>query len=243
MLLIPAIDIRGGLVVRLERGDYARETVYESDPAAVARRWAADGAEWLHVVDLDGARQGRPVNAGQLGRIGAARGAARIEWGGGLRDVAAVEAALEAGADRVVIGSAAHSDPGLVGDLVRRHGSDRVAVGIDTRGGRVAVAGWTEATEATAAALVAAMEERGVERFIYTPVERDGTLEGPDIEQLRAVAGETGGEVVYSGGIGSLDDLRALAAAGIPNLAGAIAGKALYEGRFTLAEGQAALAG
>jgi phosphoribosylformimino-5-aminoimidazole carboxamide ribotide isomerase len=239
VILYPAIDIRGGRTVRLVRGDYARETAYDADPVDAARRWADDGARYLHVVDLDGARQGRPVNLDQVRRVAEAVDVP-IQVGGGLRDAALVGEALDAGARRVVLGTAAQSDPGLMAALVAEHG-DRVVASVDARSGSVAVSGWTERTETTAAELVAALAARGLRRFVYTPVEVDGTLEGPALGELREVAGAADAELIYSGGVGSLEDLRALARLGVPNLAGVIVGRALYEGRFTVAEGQAEL--
>ena len=244
MILYPAIDIRGGRAVRLERGDYARETVYDSDPADAARRWVDQGARWLHVVDLDGARSGAPENLEQVERIVAAAGA-EVQLGGGLRDAEAVDAALAAGARRVVLGTAALAEPGLVAALAAEHG-DRVLVGVDARSGRVAVEGWERETEAAPAEVVASLAERGVRGFVYTPVEVDGTMRGPSLEGLEGVAGATaatGARLIYSGGVGSLEDLRAIRALGLEGLDGAIVGRALYEGRFTVAEGQAALDG
>jgi len=278
MILYPAIDIRGGRAVRLERGDYARETVYDSDPADAARRWVGQGARWLHVVDLDGARgagdnraliqaiagrddvevqaaggirteeriarSGVPENLGQVERIVATAGV-EIQLGGGLRDAEAVDAALSAGAGRVVLGTAALAEPGLVAALAAEHG-ERVLVGVDARSGQVAVEGWERETRATPVELVAELTERGVRGFVYTPVEVDGTMRGPGLEGLGSVAAATaaaGARLIYSGGVGSLDDLRAIRALALDGLDGAIVGRALYEGRFTVAEGQAALDG
>lgn len=240
MILYPAIDIRGGQAVRLLQGDYERETTYDADPVDAAKRWVDGGAEWLHVVDLDGAREGRPVNLRHVERI-VAQVEAPVELGGGLRDARAVSEALRSGARRVVLGTAAHSDPEMLAGLVAEHG-ERIVVSVDERGGEVAVSGWTERTGTTAATLLAALTERGVSRFVYTPVEVDGTLEGPGLEDVRAASLATDAELIYSGGVGSLDDLAALASLGLPNLGGVIVGRALYEGRFTVAEARAALA-
>ena len=242
MILYPAVDVRGGKAVRLSQGDYDRETVYEADPLDAARQWVDAGARVLHVVDLDGAREGKPVNLDALRRIAEELGVP-VQYGGGLRNADGVTAAFDAGAERVVLGSAALRDASLVGELVDEHGS-RIVVSVDTRGGRVAVAGWLEETEADPADLVAAMSERGVGRFVYTPVEADGLLEGPRTEELPRVAEAAGGgELIYSGGVGTLDHLKELAGLAVPNLAGVIVGRALYENRFTVAEGQAALTG
>ena len=244
MILHPAIDIRGGRAVRLERGDYGRETVYDADPLDAARRWLGQGARALHVVDLDGARAGQPINLEQV-RLIAAEADVPIQFGGGLRDADAVAAALDAGAERVVLGTAALAEPGLVGALAQEHG-ERVVVGIDARRGRVAVEGWERETAATPGEIVADLAARGVRTFVFTPVEVDGTLGGPALEELRAVArsgARAGANMMYSGGIGTLDDLRALRELALENLVGAIVGRALYERRFTVSEGQAALDG
>jgi phosphoribosylformimino-5-aminoimidazole carboxamide ribotide isomerase len=241
VILYPAIDILDGHAVRLTRGDYERETVYDADPLEAARRWAGDGARFLHVVDLDGAREGRPVSLDHVRRIAAAVDVP-IQFGGGLRDAESVEAALEAGVERVVLGTGAVESPALVEELVVEHG-DRIAVGVDARGDRVSVSGWTQETFEGPADLVRALAERGVRRFVYTPVDVDGTMEGPDLKRLRSVGDAAQGELIYSGGVGSLDDLVALRDLGVASLGGAIVGRALYEGRFTVAEGQAVLDG
>jgi phosphoribosylformimino-5-aminoimidazole carboxamide ribotide isomerase len=239
LILYPAIDIRDGRAVRLVQGDYDREMAYDDDPVAAARRWADDGASWLHVVDLDGAREGEPRNLEQVRRIVAAV-ELPIQLGGGLRDSGKVEDAISAGVERVVLGTAAVRDPELAEAIAAAHG-DRVVASIDARGGRVAAEGWTESSERTPEEVAAAMSERGIHRFVYTPVDVDGLMEGPDLDSLRALAQSTEAELIYSGGIGSLDDLRALAALGLDNLDGVIVGRALYERRFTVSEGQDAL--
>jgi phosphoribosylformimino-5-aminoimidazole carboxamide ribotide isomerase len=243
VILYPAIDIRGGRVVRLTQGDYGRETAHDADPLDAARRWKEQAARVLHVVDLDGARSGHPEHLDRVREI--AELGVPVQLGGGLRDAAAVEAALTAGADRAVVGTAAVCDPDLVSTLVRDHG-DRIVVALDARGGRVAVGGWLEQSDAAPAELLTTMVARGVHRFLYTPIEVDGTLDGPALAALPevdAVASQGGAELVYSGGIGSIDDLRRLAALGLASLAGVIVGRALYEGRFTVDQGQAALDG
>ncbi len=239
MILYPAIDIRAGRAVRLLRGDYERETVYDADPIDAARRWADGGARFLHVVDLDGAREGSPVNLDHVKRIAAAV-EVPIELGGGLRDPESVGEAFAAGARRVVLGTSAVAAPELVAALVAEHG-ERIAVSVDARGGRVAVSGWERETESSAEDLIRDLSARGVTRFVYTPVDVDGTLEGPELDALRRAAGAATGELVYSGGIGTLDDLRAIAGLGIANLAGVIVGRALYEERFGVAEAQRVL--
>jgi phosphoribosylformimino-5-aminoimidazole carboxamide ribotide isomerase len=241
VILYPAIDIRGGAAVRLLQGDYARETTYDADPVDAAARWAGEGAEYLHVVDLDGAKAGEPRNLDAVRRIAAAVGCP-IQVGGGLRDATAVAAMLEAGAARVVLGTAALRDPEFLDRALADHG-ERVVVSVDARGGKVSLSGWTEATDQDVAATVAALGERGVGRFLCTEIDVDGTMDGPALGELERIAAATGSAVIASGGVGGLADLEALARAGgaAPNLEGAIVGRALYERRFTVAEGIAAL--
>ena len=242
MILYPAIDIRGGRAVRLVQGDYERETAFDDDPLDAASRWLEQGAQALHVVDLDGARSGVPENVEHLRRIAAAS-AAPVQAGGGLRTAEAVADVLAAGAARAVLGTAALEDPALVETLAAEHG-DGVAVSVDARAGRVAVEGWQRQSDASVTGMIGDLAARGVRRFVYTPVEVDGTLGGPGLDGLREAAraaDEGGAELVYSGGIGSLDHLRGLAALELPALAGVIVGRALYEGVFTVAEARAAL--
>ncbi|MFL5871004.1 MAG: 1-(5-phosphoribosyl)-5-[(5-phosphoribosylamino)methylideneamino]imidazole-4-carboxamide isomerase [Solirubrobacterales bacterium] len=242
MILYPAIDIRDGHAVRLVQGDYDRETIFDADPVDAALRWAEQGARALHVVDLDGAREGRPVNLDHIRRICAVV-EVPVRVGGGLRSAEHVDEALEAGADRAILGTAAIAEPALVESLASRHG-ERIVAAADARAGRVAVEGWELEASITSAELIEALTKRGVRGFIYTPVEVDGTLGGPDIAGVRevcAAAGATGSELVYSGGVGKLDHLRELASLGLRALAGVIVGRALYEGRFTVAAGQSVL--
>jgi phosphoribosylformimino-5-aminoimidazole carboxamide ribotide isomerase len=239
LILYPAIDIREGRTVRLTQGDYERETAYDDDPVVAARRWVEDGARWLHVVDLDGAREGEPRNLEHVRRIVAAV-EVPIQLGGGLRDSGKVEQAISTGVERVVLGTAAIRDPNLAEAISAAHG-DRVVASIDARGGRVAAAGWTESSELTPEEAVAALSERGIGRFVYTPVDVDGLMEGPDLDSLSALAASTSAELIYSGGVGSVDDLLALASLGLGNLDGVIVGRALYEHRLTVSEGQRAL--
>ncbi len=239
MILYPAIDIRDGKAVRLIQGDYERETAYEDDPVVAARRWANGGARWLHVVDLDGARAGEPVNLEHVRGIVAAVDVP-VQVGGGLRDSKKVEDAISSGAERVVLGTAAVHDPEMAAAIAAVHG-DRVVASVDARSGKVASEGWTESSDLGTAEVVAALSERGIRRFVYTPVDVDGLMEGPDLDSLREVAKATDGELIYSGGVGSLEDLRSLADLGIDNLGGVIVGRALYEGRFSVAQAQAAL--
>jgi phosphoribosylformimino-5-aminoimidazole carboxamide ribotide isomerase len=240
VILYPAIDIRGGQAVRLLQGDYECETAYDADPVDAARRWAEEGARFLHVVDLDGARAGGPRNLDAVRRIAAAV-ECPIQVGGGLRDADAVAAALAAGAARIVLGTAALRDPGLLDETLDLHG-ERVVVSVDAREGRVALAGWTEAGERDVAEAVAELGERGVARFLCTAIEVDGTMRGPALDELARIAAATEAQVIASGGVGELAHLEALARAAPANVEGAIVGRALYERRFTVAEGNAALA-
>jgi phosphoribosylformimino-5-aminoimidazole carboxamide ribotide isomerase len=239
LILFPAIDIRGGKAVRLIQGDYEQETAYDDDPVVAARRWVDGGATWLHVVDLDGARAGAPVNLEHVRRIVATVGVP-VQLGGGLRDSKKVEEAFSSGAERVVLGTAAVRDPEMAAAIASAHG-DRVVASVDARLGKVAAEGWTESSELDTTEVIGELSRRGVRRFVYTPVEVDGLMEGPDLDSLREIAEATEGEVLYSGGIGSLDDLRAVAGLGLDNVEGVIVGRALYEQRFSVAEARAAL--
>jgi phosphoribosylformimino-5-aminoimidazole carboxamide ribotide isomerase len=239
VILYPAIDIRGGQAVRLLQGDYERETTYDGDPVDAARRWADEGAQFLHVVDLDGAKAGEPRNLEAVRRIAAAV-RCPIQVGGGLRDAGSVAAVLEAGAERVVIGTAALRDPQLLDAVLAAHG-ERVVVSVDTRGGKVSLSGWTETSDVDAPVAVGQLSERGVERFLCTAIEVDGTMEGPAIRELNQIAAATSAQVIASGGVGERGHLEQLARECAPNVEGAIVGRALYERKFTVAEGIAAL--
>jgi phosphoribosylformimino-5-aminoimidazole carboxamide ribotide isomerase len=240
MILYPAIDIMGGMAVRLTKGDFEAKKVYDLDPLDAATRWVKEGAEYLHVVDLDGARAGRPVNLEHVRRITAELGVP-VQLGGGLRDMAAVEAALAAGAERAILGTAAFTDPDFLGEALAKW-PEQLMVSVDTRGGMVTTAGWTETTALTAHGVIAQLQARGVIRIAYTNVDRDGMLQGPDTEEVRGIAQVAQCDLVYSGGIGKLADLQALVALNEPSLTGVIVGKALYEGRFTVAQAREVLA-
>jgi phosphoribosylformimino-5-aminoimidazole carboxamide ribotide isomerase len=243
LILYPAIDIRGGQAVRLVQGDYDRETAFDAEPLDAARRWVEQGAEALHVVDLDGAREGAPVNIGHVARICEAVGVP-VQVGGGLREAGDVAAVLAAGAARAILGTAALADPALIEALAADYG-ERIVVSADARRGRVAVEGWEREAAIGAAGVVDDLAGRGVRRFVYTQVEVDGTLEGPGIGGLREVAGvaeRVGAKLTYSGGVGTLDHLRALRAEELAAVEGVIVGRALYEGAFTVGDGRAALA-
>jgi len=239
VILLPAVDIRDGKAVRLRQGHFDDETVYADDPLDAARSFVDAGARFLHVVDLDGAREGEPVNLHHVERI-AAELDVPVELGGGLRSIASIRRALKAGAARVVLGTAAFTDPELLDEALSAFTS-RILVGVDVRGGMVSVSGWTRATQTSGADAIRLMQQRGVTRFVYTNVDRDGMLGGPDLDEVRRVGEAVRGRFLYSGGIGSLEDLRSLRALRLVNLAGVISGKALYEGRFGVAEGQAVL--
>jgi phosphoribosylformimino-5-aminoimidazole carboxamide ribotide isomerase len=234
VILYPAIDIRGGHAVRLLQGDYARETTYDADPVDAAKRWAGEGAEFLHVVDLDGAKAGAPQNLDAVQRIAAAV-ECPIQVGGGLRDAESVASLLDAGAERVVIGTAALRDPAFLAEALEAHG-ERVVVSVDARDGKVALAGWTEAGEEGIVEAVAGLTSRGVSRFLCTAIEVDGTMEGPALNELNQIATATKAHVIASGGVGDLSHLEALARSAAPNVEGAIVGRALYERKFTVAE-------
>jgi phosphoribosylformimino-5-aminoimidazole carboxamide ribotide isomerase len=236
VILLPAIDIRDGKAVRLERGDFAKETVYDADPLDAARKWVEGGATQLHVVDLDGAREGEPRNLQHLERI-ADELDVPVQYGGGLRSLVSVREALAAGAARVVLGTAAYSDLDFL-DAVLESWGVRIVVAVDVRGGHVSVSGWTKTTQMRAADVIRRMQARGVKQFVYTNADRDGMLNGPDLDEVRAASEAIRGRFLYSGGIASLDDLRALKELRLVNLAGVISGKALYEGRFTIEEAQ-----
>ena len=241
MILYPAIDIRGGKAVRLTHGRFDAETVYHDDPAEAARTWVEAGARFLHVVDLDGAKAGAPAAIEHLRRMVAGTGVP-VQYGGGLRTVDAVRAALRAGAERVIVGTAALRDVDFLDEIVAAYGP-RVVVSVDVRGGKIATAGWTEVTDMPAVHAIERLHDRGVASFIYTDADRDGALEGPSVGDVATIARAVRGHFLYAGGVGALDHLRALRDLRQVNLAGVIVGKALYERRFTIAEAQAVLAG
>ncbi len=241
MKLYPAIDILEGKAVRLAKGDFKAKKVYDEDPLVAARRWVASGARQLHVVDLDGARTGEPVNLDELERIAGNLGVP-VQFGGGLRSLKAIETALESGADRVILGTAAFTSPTLL-ERALAHWPERVLVAVDVRGGLVSTAGWTETVESGPKDAIAVLADRGARDLVYTNVDRDGMLKGPSLKEIADVATAVSGSFAYSGGIGKLADLEKLARLKLPNLASVVVGKALYERRFTVSEALAALAG
>jgi phosphoribosylformimino-5-aminoimidazole carboxamide ribotide isomerase len=245
--LYPAIDILGGNAVRLVKGDFDAKTVYDEDPLAAARGWTQAGARQLHVVDLDGARSGEPVNLQHLRRI-TGELAVPVQYGGGLRSRRAIADALAAGAERVILGTAALLQPELLAGALAEHGPERVVVSVDVRDGKVSIDGWTRAAETPVRDVFAGLIAQGVRELAYTNVDRDGMLEGVNLDDLAGVARATeGASLIYSGGIGALADLEQLAGLraqrALHGLSGVIVGKALYEGRFTIAQAQAVLAG
>lgn len=237
MILYPAIDIRRGRCVRLIEGDFSRETAYDADPADAARRWVDAGAEWLHIVDLDGAVTGRPVNTEAVGRIRAAVSVS-IQLGGGLRRLQDLEAVFAAGVNRVILGTVALREPELVRQAVDRWGA-AVAVGLDARDGRLATDGWLEQSDAAAVDVARSMAAIGVQHFIVTDISRDGSLSGPNLAGLQETIEAVAAGVIASGGMASLADLDAVAALGA---AGAIVGRALYDGRIVLEDALARVA-
>jgi phosphoribosylformimino-5-aminoimidazole carboxamide ribotide isomerase len=234
MIILPAIDLIGGRCVRLRQGDYNQETVFDEDPVAVARRFEAAGAKWLHVVDLDGAREGEPKN---LATIRAIVGAVRmsVEMGGGIRTTAAAQGLLDMGLARVILGTRAAREPEWLAEVAMKF-PGRVALGLDARNGHVAVEGWREETARTASDLVASVAGLPLAAIIYTDNARDGMMAGPNVEATAVLAKASPFPVIASGGVTTVDDVRRLTKAGV---AGAIIGRSLYEGKITL---EAALA-
>lgn len=241
MLIIPAIDIKDGRCVRLYQGDMDRETVYYQQPLDAARHLATEGARMIHVVDLNGAVEGHPVHLAELAAICAESGVA-VEVGGGLRTLEAVQQAMDAGVERVVIGTKAYEDQDFLQAACRRF-PGRVVVGIDARDGKVAVRGWRDDTAMDAVELAQRCEQDGAARIIYTDISRDGTGSGVNAEQTGQLARAVGIPVIASGGVGSLDDIRALAALAGEGIEGVIVGRALYNGAFSLADAVAAARG
>jgi phosphoribosylformimino-5-aminoimidazole carboxamide ribotide isomerase len=239
MILYPAVDILDGKAVRLTKGDFERKTVYRDSPLEAARAWVEEGARFLHVVDLDGARTGTPQNLEHVEAI-TSELSVPVQLGGGLRTLPAVRDALRVGVERVILGTAAYTDVDFLDDVLGAY-RERVIVSVDTRHGNVSTSGWQTTTQMPAESVIERLQNRGVRSFVYTNVDRDGMLEGPDVDEVRRIAGVVRGRFLYSGGIGSLADLEALQALRQVNLGGVIVGKALYEGRFTVHEAQRAL--
>jgi phosphoribosylformimino-5-aminoimidazole carboxamide ribotide isomerase len=230
VILFPAIDLKNGQCVRLEQGDMARATVFNLDPAAQARAFAAQGFEYLHVVDLDGAFAGRPMNANAVEAM-LKSVAMPVQLGGGIRELATIEAWLDKGVARVIIGTAAVRDPELVKSAARKF-PGRVAVGLDAREGKVAVEGWAASSEVTVLEIAQRFEDAGVAAIIFTDIARDGLLKGLNLEATIALAERINIPVIASGGLASIEDVKAILAPTASKLAGAIAGRALYDGRL-----------
>ncbi|MDQ2952078.1 MAG: 1-(5-phosphoribosyl)-5-[(5-phosphoribosylamino)methylideneamino]imidazole-4-carboxamide isomerase [Chloroflexota bacterium] len=241
MIVYPSIDIYEGRVVRMTRGDFSTVEQVASSPLEAAKRLVNAGAEWIHLVDIDGARSGKPANLDAIRQI-ANRFTVKIQAGGGIRDFDAAEAFAEAGASRIVVGTAAIEEPELVGRLVDRF-ADGMAVAVDARNGLITTTGWTETTDTRAVDLMQRLAVAGVPMVIYTNVSVDGTLQGVDFDSLQAVARAFGGDVIYSGGVGSLEDIAALAKLRYRGIRGVVVGRALYAGKFTLQQAIATAAG
>jgi phosphoribosylformimino-5-aminoimidazole carboxamide ribotide isomerase len=235
--VIPAIDLKDGRCVRLLQGDFQRETVFSDDPLSVAYSWQRQGAGRLHLVDLDGAARGEPAHLDLIRRIIESLDIP-VQVGGGIRSVATANSWLDAGADRVVIGTAAVRNPEMVRELCGRRGAERVVVAVDAREGEVAVQGWAEGSSIDVLYLAGEMERMGVTRLLYTDIARDGMMAGPDHEYSRRLVQDTGMAVLASGGVASVDDIRGLVATGVE---GVIVGRALYSGAVALAEAIAAV--
>ncbi len=244
MDLYPAVDIRDGKAVRLEQGDFGREKVYDEDPVDAARRWIDAGADHLHMVDLDGAQQGRPVNLVKIGQVAqyAQEREVFVQVGGGLRTSTDIAWVSHTGVDRLLLGSAALLNTEVLESALASLG-DKVAVSIDAKDGVVMVDGWNEQAERTTQAAFKEMCEKDVKRFVFTSIAHDGTMEGPDLAEIERVSNEIEGRFIYAGGIGSVEHLKSIAALEIENLDGVIVGKALYEDRFTVEQGRDALNG
>jgi phosphoribosylformimino-5-aminoimidazole carboxamide ribotide isomerase len=230
MIILPAIDIKDGQCVRLYQGDYAQVTTYDLDPAKLAQRWQSSGASWLHIVDLDGAAAGHPVNVESIKRI-RANTTLHIELGGGIRTLVDIGQMLDVGIDRVVLGTVAVTDHILLMEALARWG-ERIVVGLDARRGYIALSGWRETSQVRATSLASELCADGVQRFIYTDIARDGALKGPNIEELKEMRRMISCPLIASGGVSSIEDLHSLAALGME---GAIVGKALYTGEIDLA--------
>ena len=235
MLLIPAIDLKDGACVRLRQGDMAESTVYSEDPSATARRWLDAGARRLHIVDLNGALKGRPVNDAAIRAITAEAGDVPVQLGGGIRDLATIEAHLDAGVQFIILGTAAVSDPDFARQAAREF-PGHIMVGLDARDGKVAVEGWSQVTDHDVTELATRFEDFGVEAIVYTDIGRDGMLTGPNVAATGALARSLRIPVIASGGIHTLDDIRALKGVEAEGVSGAITGRAIYEGTLDFAE-------
>lgn len=241
MILYPAIDIYEGRAVRLKRGEFQEITVFDEDPLHAAQRWVDAGAAWLHVVDLEGAKTGHPVHADLIKKICSTFPQVKVEVGGGIRDRTTVMSYLSAGVARIIFGTSALQDASLLRATLAVY-ADQVAVSLDARNGMVAIQGWTSLSKQTIAEAVKNLAGYGLQTIIYTNIGRDGMMGGPDLEGLQAISATFPGELIASGGISTLDDLRALAQLASYHVTGAIVGRALYENAFTLEDALAAVA-
>ncbi len=237
--IYPAIDILGGKCVRLLQGDYAKETVYNQNPVDVAKEWEAQGAKWIHTVDLDGAKAGKPVNHELIGEIARSVNVP-VQIGGGLRTLDDVEQLLQLGVARVIIGTAALEDRDFIRQLLRQFG-ERIVIGLDARQGYVATRGWLETSQVKATDLAVELAQFGAQTFIFTDISRDGMMQGPNVEAIRELARVSGRSVIASGGVSRMADLQELAKYVSDGISGAIVGKALYEKTIDLANAQAEL--
>ncbi len=235
MILVPALDLRQGKCVRLLQGDYQRQTKYSDDPPAVVRRFADQGARRIHIVDLDGAKEGLPLQMELICEL-AQSVDMPVQVGGGIRRLESAAGYLQCGIQQVIIGTAAVQDPAFLEALVREYGGDRIAVGLDLRDGRIAISGWLEDYRISVRKFVKWLEQRGVAKIIVTDINKDGTLRGPNLELMHQLAGWTNLPFTLSGGIGELEDLNRVREAEVKNISEIIVGKALYEGRFSLEE-------
>lgn len=233
-VIYPAIDIRNGKCVRLKQGDYAQETVYREDPVEVALEWEAQGAKWIHLVDLDGAREGKPVNDAVIAEIARAVHVP-VQTGGGIRTREDVERMLSAGVSRLILGTSAVEDRAFVEEVLREHG-EKIAIGLDARNGYVATRGWIETSEVRSEDLARELAEAGARTFIVTDISRDGMMSGPNVEAIVGVARASGASVIASGGVSRYEDLEKLAACREQGVTGAIVGKALYTKAIELPE-------
>ena len=237
MLLIPAIDLKDGRCVRLRQGDMNDETVFSDDPVAMAARWVEAGAQRIHLVDLNGAFQGFPVNADIIGRIAESFPDVEIQVGGGIRELGVIQTYLDVGVDYVIIGTQAVRQPDFVDDACLEY-PGHIIVGLDAKDGKVATDGWAKVSETTALELARRFEEAGVESIVFTDIGRDGMMRGVNVEATRALAREVNIPIIASGGVTNLDDVRNLCAAAADGISGVIVGRAIYEGTLDLAEGQ-----
>ena len=244
MILYPAVDIRDGRAVRLEQGDFEREKIYDEDPVTAAKHWLQEGADHLHIVDLDGARRGRPLNLLKVSEVvrAAKEADAQVQVGGGLRTATDMALLLHTGTDRIILGSVAFSDADVVERALESHG-EQVVVSIDADSGVVKVKGWEDSDELSVEDAFKMVGKLGVRNYIFTSIGRDGTMQGPDLDEIKKVGETVEGSFMYAGGIGSLEHLEEISSLAVTSLEGVVVGKALYERKFTVSQAQQALEG